>query len=166
MKPERAQVFTQGLVAGLIAYAAVALFFLLVNVIAGRSPFYTAAALGEVLFYGLEDPTSIVIEPGPVLAYNGVHLIVSLIAGTIGAWLFFETERHHWLWYFVFFVFIAGFVYSLVFVGVVSAETSEIVPWWSVAVATVIWVVALGSYLWYQHRGLIRELMEEQQSAT
>ncbi|NIR45652.1 MAG: hypothetical protein GWN99_14730 [Gemmatimonadetes bacterium] len=166
MKPERAQVFAQGLVAGLIAYAAVAVFFLLVNVVAGRSPFHTAAALGEALFYGLEDPTRITIEPGPVLAYNGLHLIVSLLAGTIAAWLFFETERHHWLWYFVFFVFIAGFVFSLVFVGAVSVEIAGLVPWWSVAVANVVWVVGLVSYLWYQHRGLVRELMEEQESAT
>lgn len=166
MKAERAQVFTQGLVAGLIAYAAVALFFFLVNAIGGRSPFHTAAVLGSALFYGVGDATTVVIEPGPIIAYNGLHLIVSLVAGTIGAWLFYETERHHWLWYLVFFIFLAGFVYSLVFVGVLSAEISELVAWPAVAVANVIWVVALGGYLLYQHRGLIRELRDEQGSAT
>ena len=166
MKPERAQWLTQGLIAGLIGYAAVAVFFLLVNVIGGRSPFHTAAALGSVLFYGLQDPANLVIEPGPVIAYNGLHLILSIVAATVAAWLLFETERHHFIWYFVFFVFLAGFVYSLVLIGVVGAEISHIVPWWSVLAANVIWLLSLGCYLWYQHRSLIGALRREQESAT
>jgi hypothetical protein len=156
----------QGLVAGVVGYAAVALFFLLLNVIAGQSPFFTAAALGSSLFYGLGDTAQLAIEPGPVLAFNGVHLLLSLVAGTIAAWLLFETERHHFIWYFVFFVFLAAFVYSLVVVGIVGAEILQVISWWSVLAANVIWVFALGSYLWFQHRGLMKSLDEEQESAT
>jgi hypothetical protein len=166
MKADRAQWLTQGLVAGLVSYAAVAVFFLVINVISGRSAFHTAAALGSTLFYGLQDPANLVIEPGPVLAYNGVHLILSIVAGTIASWLLFETERHHFLWYFVFFIFLAGFMYSSVLIGVVGAEISHIVPWWSVLVANVIWLAALISYLWLQHRSLISALKTEQESAT
>jgi hypothetical protein len=164
MRPDRVQVLVQGFVAGLIAYAAVVLFFLVVNLIAGRSPFHTAAALGSALFYGLREPARLAIEPGPVLAYNGVHMLVSLGAGTIAAWLLFETERHHFIWYFVLFVFLMGFVYSLVLIGIVSAEIAHVLPWGSVLAGNVVWVIALGSYLWFQHRGLVRELREEQES--
>ena len=85
MKPERAQWLTQGLIGGLIGYAAVAVFFVLVNLIGGRSPFHTAAALGSTLFYGLQDAANLVIEPGPVIAYNGLHLILSILAATVAA---------------------------------------------------------------------------------
>jgi hypothetical protein len=95
MKPDRAQVLTQGLVAGLVGYAAVVLFFIVANLVAGRSPFHTAAALGSALFHGLSDPARLVIEPGPVLAMNGLHLVLSLAVGTVVAWLLSETERHH-----------------------------------------------------------------------
>ena len=166
MKPEREEVLVQGLIAGVVGYAAVALFFLLLNVIVGRSPFYTAAALGSTLFYGMGDLTQLAIEPGPVLAFNGVHLFLSLLAGTIAAWLLYETERHHFIWYFVLFVFLAAFVYSLLVVGIVGAEIAHVISWWAVLAANVIWMLALGSYLWFQHRGLMRSLGKEQESAT
>lgn len=166
MKPERAQVLTQGLIAGVVSYAAVAIFFFLVNVLAGRSPFFTAAALGSALFYGVGDLTRLAIEPGPILAFNGVHLLLSLMAGTIAAWLVYETEQHHFLWYFVFFVFLAAFVYSLVVVGIVGAEMAHVIPWWAVLIANAIWMGSLGCYLWFQHRGLFQTLDEEQKSAT
>jgi hypothetical protein len=166
MKPERAQVLAQGLIAGVLGYAAVAVFFLVVNVIAGRSPFHTAAALGSALFYGLQDPALLAIEPGPVLAYNGVHLLMSLVAGMIAAWLLFEIEHHHFLWYFGFFVFLAGFVFSLVLLGVYGAEIAHVVSWTLVLGGNLIWVLALGGYLWYQHRELITVLMKEQESAS
>ncbi len=166
MRPDRAQVLTHGLVAGFLGYAAVVIFVSIANLISGRSVFHTAAALGSTLFYGLDDPAKLVIEPGPVLAYNGIHLVLSLVAGIVAAWLLFETERHHFIWYFVMFVFLAGFLYSLLAVGIVGAEIAHLVPWWSVIVANLIWVVALGGYLWYQHRGLIAQLRSEQQSES
>ena len=164
MKPERAQWLAQGLIGGLIGYVAVAVFFVLVNLVGGRSVFHTAAALGSTLFYGLQGAANLVIEPGPVIAYNGLHLILSIVVATVASWLLYETERHHFIWYIVFFIFLAGFVYSLVLIGVVGAEISHIVPWWSVLAANVIWLLSLGSYLWYQHRSLIGELMREQES--
>jgi hypothetical protein len=164
MKPENEKLLAQGLVAGIVGYAAVVLFFAVVNVIGGRSPFHTAAALGSVLFYDLQDPARLVIEPGPVLAYNGVHLVLSLVAGMVAAWLLFETERHHFIWYFVMFAFVAAFMYSLVVIAIVGAEIAHVVPWWSVVTANVVWLVSLGGYLWFQHRGLMAVLKEEQES--
>lgn len=164
MKPERAQILTHGLIAGFISYAAVVIFFALVNLIAGRSPFHTAAALGSTLFYGLTETAQLAIEPGPVLAYNGVHLVLSLLAGTIGAWLLFEIEQHHFMWYFVLFVFLAGFLYSLLAIGIVGAEIAHLVPWWSIVTANLLWVISLGTYLVYQHRGLLGALAREQET--
>jgi hypothetical protein len=164
MRPERAQVLTQGLVAGFVGYAAVVAFISLANLVSGRPVFHTAAALGTTLFYGLSDPTALAIEPGPVLAYNGIHLTLSLAAGIVAAWLLFETERHHFIWYFVLFIFVAGFLFSLLAIGIVGAEIAHLVPWWSVVAANLVWAVALGGYLWYQHRGLLARLSEEQES--
>jgi hypothetical protein len=155
---KRSEVLIQGLIAGLIAYASVILFYLIVNLAAGRSPFYTPAALGSILFYGARDPSQIVIEPATVLAYNGVHLVVSLLIGTAGAFLAFETERHHGLWYLSLFVLIAGFVYGLVAVGALGAEIAHVVPWWSVVGANLTWVLGVGGYLGWMHRALLREL--------
>lgn len=165
MKAERAQMMVQGLVAGLIGYATVALLFLLVDLISGRSPFYTAAVLGSSLFYGLEDAAQVAIQPGPIIAYNGLHLVLFLVIGQIAAWLVFEVEHHHNLAYFVFFLFVAGFIYGMVFVGVLGAEIAHIMPWWGVVLANLAWIVAMGAYLTVSHRSLMRELREEQRVA-
>jgi hypothetical protein len=155
---------TQGLVAGLAAYAAVALFFAVVNLIGGRSPFHTAAALGSALFYGVRDPAGVILAPGPVLAYNGVHLIASLLVGMAVAWLFYEIERYHFLWYFAFFVLLIVFMYSLVFMGMIAAEMARALPWGLVVAGTVVWAAALGGCVWLQHRTLMAELKREQEA--
>ncbi len=154
---------TQGLIAGLAAYAAVVIFFAVVNIVAGRSPFHTAAALGSALFYGVRDPADMILAPGPVLAYNGVHLIGSLLVGMAVAWLFYEIERYHFLWYIVFFLLLIVFMYSLVFMGMIAAEMARAVPWGLVVAGTVVWTAALGGCLWLQHRALMAQLRREQE---
>lgn len=162
MREDRGQMLVQGLVAGLLGYATVAIFFVVENLIAGRSPLYTAAVLGQTMFYGGLESGRVAIEPGPILAYNGVHMVASVIVGLVASWLVFETERHHPLWYFLFFVFLAGFIYSLVAIGILGAEIANAIEWWSVAVANLAWVLAMGAYLLVMHRGLLRELREEE----
>jgi hypothetical protein len=93
MKPERIQVYAQGLVAGLIGYAMVAIVMAIANVILGRSPFHTAALLGSTMFYGLDDPSRLTIWAGPVLAYNGFHLLIFLGLGVVAAWFAHFAER-------------------------------------------------------------------------
>jgi hypothetical protein len=66
----------QGLVAGLIGYGTVAIVISGADVLAGRSPLYTAALLGSAYFYGAHSLAEVVVAPGPVFAYNGTHLIV------------------------------------------------------------------------------------------
>lgn len=166
MRPEREEVLLQGVIAGLVGYAAVALFFIVVNLIEGRSPFFTPALLGSALFYGLRDPADLIVQPGPVLAYNGVHLVIFLIVGMAAAWLVFEAELHHYLWYIVFFLFLAGFILSLAVVGVLGAVIGRLIPWWSVLGANLTWALAIGGYLWLTHRGLVRDLQREQRSGT
>lgn len=163
MRPDRVEVLTHGLVAGFIGYAAVVIYFAIVNVIGGHSPFHTASTIGAALFYGGIDPAG-TVQPGPVLAYNGVHLAVSLIAGLGSAFLLFEAERHHSLWYFVFFLFLGGFIYVVLFVGALGSEVVHVIPWWFALTGTLVWVSAMAAYLWTQHRGLLKELQEEQRS--
>src|SRR5881397_485376 len=55
------RILREGFIAGLIGAAAVALWFLIVDVIAGR-PFFTPAMLGSAVFWGVHDPAQVVIE--------------------------------------------------------------------------------------------------------
>ncbi len=57
-------------------------------------------------------------------------------------------------------------IYSLLGVGIMAAELSGLLPWWSVVVADVAWVLSMGGYLYYAHRDLFREIEMEQESGA
>lgn len=109
MREGQLKVLGQGVIAGLIGYATVALVFAIANALAGRSVFYTAAVLGASLFYGVRDPAQVVASAPYVFAYNGVHLVVFLGFGVVSAWMAWLAERVTQLWYvgLVMFLFIA-----------------------------------------------------------
>ena len=100
--------------------------------------------------------------PGPIIAYNGIHILVSLLIGLGAAWLIFQTEKNHPLWFIVFFVFLAGFVYSVAMVGMLVAEVVELLSWQEIVVANLAAGVTAGGYLWWRHSRLILELTEEE----
>ncbi len=109
MREEQTKVLSQGVLAGLIGYAVVALVFGIANLIMGQSIFYTAALLGGSLFYGVHDPANIRVTAEYVFAYNGAHLAVFLLFGLVSAWLAAVSERFTQFWYvgLFFFFFIA-----------------------------------------------------------
>src|SRR2546425_11254541 len=80
-----------GFRAGLIGAAAVALWFLIVDAIAGR-PFFTPATLGSAVFWGVHDPAQVVIEYSRIIGYTMIHGSAFIIVGTIAAVLAAEVE--------------------------------------------------------------------------
>jgi hypothetical protein len=161
MKPERTRVVAEGLVTGLIGYVTVVLLFMVVNLFAGRPVFYTAGVLGSVLFFGVRDPAQAVLGPGPVIAYNGIHMLVSMAIGLGAAWLVFQAEKHRPLWYVVFFIFLAGFIYSVVVMGVFAAEIVHVLSWPTIVLANVAAGVAAGWYLWWRHSRILTDVWQE-----
>lgn len=106
MKSKWLATLREGLVAGAIGYAATIVLFAIANVLMGRPVFHTAAVLGAALIYGVRDPMQVVVTPAYVLAYNGVHLIMFLALGIVGAALARLADRGAQLWYVGLFFFI------------------------------------------------------------
>ena len=86
-------ILSGGLFSGLIGYGTVVVVVSLLNVVRGESPFHTAAMLGSALFYGLDDPSALTIEAGPVLAFNMVHVLSFLAMGMFASWLISLAEK-------------------------------------------------------------------------
>ena len=161
MKPENTRMVVEGLVTGLIGYFTVVLLFVVINLLAGRPSFHTAGLLGSALFFGLREPSQLVLEPGPVIAYNGVHMMVSLLIGLGAAWLVFQAEKYKPLWYVVFFIFLAGFVYSVAIMGVFAAEIVQFLSWTTVILANIAAGITAGGYLWWRHSRLMAAIKTE-----
>jgi hypothetical protein len=128
---------------------------------AGEGIFRTPALLGSALFFGAREVGEVVAGPAPIIAYNGVHILVSLVIGLGAAWLVFQAEKNHPLWYVVFFIFLAGFIYSIAVMGVFAAEASHLLSWPRILMANLAAGLTAGGYLWWRHGQLLVELRRE-----
>jgi len=149
MKPDRARVLTEGLVTGILGYLAVVVFMALINVVSGRSVFYTASVLGQALTGGTDAAAA--TESAAVLAYNGVHLVVFLVVGFIASTLVFATERYPSVWPLFFLVFVGLLMVSWITFAVLAAPLSAALPVWAIVVANLLAAGAMGTYLLKRH---------------
>lgn len=156
----RARFLLEGVAAGLIGYATVAILWAAFNLAQGRSVFYTAALLGADLFYGLETPSDLVVAPAPVIAYNGVHLLAFLAAGFFMRWLAGLAERIPEGWYLVVVVFLVVmphvFGLPIWFDAPIRAE----LPFAYVVFTTSLAALAMGGFLLAAHPRLRRQMQE------
>ncbi len=151
MRPETKLTLRGGLFAGLLGYATVVVVFAAANTLGGRSPFYTPAMLGSAMFYGLRDPATLVVAPGPVLAYNMVHVLAFVVLGTLAAWLVTVSERYPSARFLALFVlvFVGGHVYAALLIF--AEPLLRGAAWLIIAVASIAAAVVMGWYLLRLH---------------
>lgn len=164
MKRSTADVLYEGLMAGLLGAVAVALFFGVVNLIAGRDFFWTAAVLGQPLVGGPPSDGTVEVTAAPVFAYNGMHVLVFLVLGFGASWLVLETERHPELWYFGAFFFVALMLYHVALMAAFSyqAEVPWSLPWVQVMVGMFFGTAAMSAWFARLHPGLVHEVQEHE----
>lgn len=140
----------EGMIAGAIGYAVVALFFVVVNLLQGRAAFHTAEALGLALFYGGAEAVG-VGHAGPVIAYNGFHLVLFLVLGMAAAWLVAKSEQGPQFWYLASFALLFVVLHMLgvlvVSAGALGGGLSPVTVLGAGALAG----VAMIYYLWRVH---------------
>ncbi len=140
----------EGLVTGLIGAGSVAAWFLIVDTVAGR-PFFTPAALGSAVFFGLRDPTTVTISFQAVILYTIVHLSAFLVVGTIASAMVAEAEKTpHVLWLLVEFFIVFEFGFYAV-VALLFAPLLAVLALANVAARNLIAAGGMGYYLWRAH---------------
>lgn len=153
----------QGLVVGLIAYAAVAVFYAAFDVLAARGTLYTVDLLGKAVFRGLRDPSILQypIEPdlGAVFLYNGLHLLLALAIGLIVTRLVDQADRHPTQGPLVLLVIVAGFGVTVYAVGALTQPMRPLLPWWSIVAANAFAALLAGLYLLRKRPGLPARLL-------
>ncbi len=145
----------EGLVAGLIGYIAVVIFVGAVDLALGRSLFYTPATLGRPL---VAEPAPLgTIDPGAVLAYNGLHMLVFLVIGLVVAALARFVELHPAFWFAAYFACLAAFFVAVM--TITAADPGgEAVSWWTILGATIVAAAAMGAFIHSRHPRLWQEM--------
>ena len=151
-----------GLIVGLIAYAAVALFYAMFDVLAARGALYTVNQLGLAVFRGLRDPSvlglPIPIDRAAVAMYTAVHLGASLAIGLTVVWLVERAEARPMRAQVMLLWIVAGFAFTIAVVGLLSTAIRPVLPWWSIVLANSFAVVLAGLYMMRRHPGFLSRM--------
>ena len=151
------RIMREGFIAGLIGAAAVALWFLVVDVIAGR-PFFTPAMLGSAVFWGVHDPAQVVIEYSRIIGYTMIHVSAFVVVGCIAAALAAEVEVAPSTLFLV----VVGFCFFevgfYILVALLAKPLLGYLAWWNVAIGNALAAFAMGYYLWREHPKIGEEL--------
>lgn len=150
----------RGLVTGLIGAAVVALWFFLLDATAGQ-PLRTPAALGSALLFGASNVEAVEVNLGLVAAYTVVHVAAFGAAGIVFVAIAEQIERAPAL---ILVVALAMIVLEAVVVAVLALGAQWVlgmVGVWSVVVANLLAVAAMGAYIWKTHPLLRHRLTRE-----
>jgi len=161
MNAERQQVLWNSIYTGLIGYLAVAVFLIVLDPLLGRGFLYTPALLGSALFHGLADPAALTIQPGPIIAYNGAHLVVFLVLGLVVGELTYASVRlRQQMWYLVTMLVILVLGHLYVAVWVLTQPVRSALPVWMITAAGLVAVAAMVTCLLMIYPQLRGELVE------
>jgi hypothetical protein len=150
---------SEGTDVGIIGGLAVAIWFLILDVIAGR-PLMTPSLLGQVVLMGDSTPDTTNIVFGAILLYTAFHFVVfALIGMGLVALVHWGTENPI-VRYALLPVFLA---FEVIFYGlleVLSERTGELFPFWAVVTANTLAALSMGLYLWIRHPAFRRSIQE------
>jgi hypothetical protein len=146
----------EGLLAGVIGAATVALWFLLLDSAGGR-PLRTPTILGTALFRGgagLPSLQDIPVSLEMVVLYTWVHGLVFCVIGGIAARLLAVAERQPNAGFGILLLFV---ILEFGFLGVtwlLAEPVLHALTWPAVLVGNLLAAAAMGAYFWRRHRGL------------
>lgn len=153
-----ARVVREGVVAGLIGAATVALWFLLFDTLQGK-PFRTPAVLWAVVVQGSRDPYAASIAVGPILGYTVIHGLAFIVFGIIAALLMAGAEREPPM-LLVLLIFFAAFeVFFLALLTFLAQPILGVLAWWAILIGNFLASVSMLVYLGLGHRALARTLL-------
>jgi hypothetical protein len=151
-------VLREGIIAGLIGAATVAVWFLIFDIARGE-PLLTPSVLGSAVFLGADVPVEPGIRLGPILGYTILHGLAFMAFGVIAATIMAVAEREPAL--FVAFVILFAAFEAAFFgvLGVLGQGVRGALVWWSVLVGNLLASIAMLWFLLRAHRALPRTLV-------
>ncbi len=143
----------EGILAGVIGATVVAVWFLIVDAIAG-SILFAPAALGSAIFFGATSAAQVTIDFTTVAGYTLLHYVAFVIVGLVAAAAVRGTEDSPPLVLGLALLFVVA---ETLFIGLVAIAANWILgafAWWAIALGNILAAVGMGAYLWKAHPAL------------
>src|SRR5919109_170591 len=158
MNPGERSVIREGIVAGLIGAAVVALWFFVFDLARGR-PFITPTLLGSMVFFGVKTPIGLEPAIGPILGYTVLHGLAFVAFGIVAASMMAMSDREPALFVAFIILFAAFEVFFFGVLSVLGRAMQAALVWWAVLVGNLLATVAMLWYFFRAHRALPRTLV-------
>lgn len=149
----KARVYLDGVIAGIIGAAIIAVHFLFLDTVT-HLPLYTPTVLGGGLFVSADDLASTAGAPVSLrltLMYTGVHGLVFIVLGVIGAQLLLSTRKELNLGLSILVLFVIlefGFVGTVFFL---AAPVLDHLDWVKVLIGNSLAAIGMAVYLSLRH---------------
>lgn len=148
------EVVVEGLIAGVIGGATVALWFLLCDLEAGV-PLRTPALLAGTLLAGITDPAAIRISAPLIFGYTVVHFAAFGALGIAAAWLIAAARRQPAAMLGLLMLFACFEVFAIGFAAVISHLLLDQLGWPMIVGANALASVAMLAFFYMRHRDLV-----------
>jgi hypothetical protein len=151
---EAARLYSEGLIAGTLGAAMLALWFLLIDVLQGQ-PLYTPMVLGTMLFKGGAELATLGQLPLSVdilVGFTFLHWLVFVALGGIAAWLLDIAEGNANAGFGILLLFVMVMFGFFAVAAVVVPPLLQVLRWQAILIGNLLAVLAMGLYLWWQHR--------------
>jgi hypothetical protein len=146
-------VYREGFAAGLLGAAAIALWFLILDTVAGR-PLHTPTILGTAIFrggQGLASSEAVPVSLEMVVLYTWVHGLVFCVIGGIAARLLAVAERQPNAGFGILLLFVV-FEFGFLVVTLLFAEpVLHVLTWPAILGGNLLAALAMGAYFWRRH---------------
>ena len=151
------RVYSEGIIAGLVGAATIAVWFFLLDVLNGR-PFYTPMVLGSAIFGrtpGVSAAGDLLVSFEIVIMYTWVHALVFCAIGGIASKLIALAEDDAQLGFGVVLLFVV-FEFGFIAVAFVIAEpVLHALTWPAILVGNFLAAGTMAGYFWHRHPSLI-----------
>jgi hypothetical protein len=150
---EISRVDVEGISAGILGAATIAIWFFVLDVFSGR-PFYTPSILGSALFrrgVGIDELQTLPISVEMVLIYTWVHGLAFCVIGGVASRLLALAERNVNFGFGILLFFVI-FEFGFVAAALVFAEPIlHALTWPAVLMGNLLAAAAMGLYFWRHH---------------
>ncbi len=148
--------FRRGVVAGLLGAVTVAVWFFVLDVIAGH-PFQTPAALGSSLLFA---KTTMGMSARTIVGYYVFHFVAFVLAGILFVWVTERIERKPSFMLFALLFLILGEALAVANFATLAQWGLRSLGVWTVTIANLLAILVMSWYIWATHPTL-RRLGEE-----
>lgn len=153
---EISNLYQDGIIAGVIGAAVIALWFLIIDTFNGR-PLYTPTVLGTALFkggVGLNTPESLAVNLEAVLMFTWVHGLIFIVIGGIASRLLGIAEHNPNVGFGILLLFVV-FEFGFVAINLAFADAVlQALTWQAVLLGNLLAASSMAGYFWWRHPNL------------